>query len=1314
MPKTFTIGTYDKKHKENLAKRARKVQQLYDAAIKRIAQAAAPSLFDADTKKEFHFEDFPVLKKEMEALMQDLGSSLQANIEDGDQESWTLSNTKNDAMVDSIIGKKHLPKKVVQAWKHPHLEALNAFIARKEAGMNLSRRVWNLTQQFKSEMELALELGMGEGKSAAALSRDIRKYLVEPNKLFRRVRDKSGALRLSKAAAAYHPGQGVYRSSYKNALRMTATENNIAYRTADHNRWQTLPFVIGIEIHISNNHPTEDICDLFDGKRFPKDFKFTGWHPWCRCYAVSVLASQEEMDAYTTAIMNGEDVSHWKFTGQVEKMPKEFNKWMKDNQARIENATSMPYFIKKNDTFVRVDNLSDPGRKGIMQIITVGTAAPYLDILYGLKTDPDNSLKGRLGNLQGIHHRTFGDLDGFGELLQNLYATGDMILRRTGESVDTKFQMLKNQFATRFAQTTYELTNEDNYIHNGTFLAAIGATEDSLTIDGWSIDDSDETAIWILNGAPVMVNGQITTSGNRRILIEETEGRNMLRIINCGVTQDNTLIRQPGTHKEYAKPTDEKTDEDMGITADGFTEVQDTLYINARVYAKTAGTMTIGFSPATEVEGKKNELAAQSVKIAYSGEWQFVKLEGKWNGKGNFVLRYTGDMLVSFLAVTDKPIDNLQKTVSTQIIQTATNIKLLGENIDKVNGKTTQLGIELDAEKKNIRLYVDEQDKALQKDYTSQITITKESILQEVTERDEKLNETLSSSIKTEAGRIDLINSWQTDTETKISSIETSIDEIKLEVSSVTDTANETSAALANLTITVDEINTAVGKAATKDELQNNIDTLSNTISNLRTGEYYEQEGNPWQGWTPGGTEYKHNGAIWKYTGTTDGWLINGHIYRYKCYNDSDANSKYAWEDVTKTENTVTTVIQKQDSWTEAAGRFGADGKLKDTSYLMTTADKNELVSTYFNNDGSIKNTAGLVTTSAYAGLFLQAMQDNGVMTSADMSLYVTKDSGGYITNAKIKADRIVLEGATTINGTFSIDTDGYMQAIGGTIGGFEIGSNHIGTAKKTTSGSGGTDIGYGTEGLMSLYNDSIIFNGKNRQAILGQWATLGTPIMMRITDEVQDMIGRYGAVISVKGSISQNTALEIGGGHVAGFNTKTFVSGFGYVTQTTAPTRLNVNIDRTVGSAYISTEYHWRAKSTDTNGKDVAYETKTRDVYVYLPEMNHYDDGHIIHIKRGINNGNDVYLVPGKSKNLVYKLYANGYNGYYTTETGNTYILYDDNSYATSSDPLKIESEGDAMTFIYFKDLQLRVTKNNITTTYKGCWVQWKNPRTW
>lgn len=927
--------------------------------------------------------------------------------------------------------------------------------------------------------------------------------------------------------------------------------------------------------------------------------------------------------------------------------------WVKFKNFTSSVAEATPAnFIKKNDTFVRVDNLSDPGRKGIMQIITVGTAAPYLDILYGLKTDPDNSLKGRLGNLQGIHHRTFGDLDGFGELLQNLYATGDMILRRTGESVDTKFQMLKNQFATRFAQTTYELTNEDNYIHNGTFLAAIGATEDSLTIDGWSIDDSDETAIWILNGAPVMVNGQITTSGNRRILIEETEGRNMLRIINCGLTQANALIRQPGTHKEYTKPSETKNEDEMGTTGDGFTEVQDTLYINARVYAKTAGTMTIGFSPATEVGGKKNELAAQSIKIAYSGEWQFVKLEGKWNGKGNFVLRYTGDMLVSFLAVTDKPIDNLQKTVSTQIIQTATNIKLLGENIDKVNGKTTQLGIELDAEKEAIRLYVDTKDEALKTDYTSQISITKENILLEVTEKNNALNEELSSKINTEAGRIDLINSRQTDTESMISSIETSIKSIKLEVSDVKDTADKTSAALARLTITVDGISTAVGKAATKDELEANVKTLNDTMSNLRTGEYYEQEANPWNKWT-GGSEYKHNGAIWKYTGENNGWLIKGHIYRYKCYSDGSKNSKDAWEDVTKIENATTTVIQKADSWTETAGRFNASGQLVNTSYLMTTADKNQLVSTYFNNDGSLKNTAGLVTTSAYAGLFLDAIQDNGVMTSADMSLYVTKDSGGYITNAKIKADRIILEGAITANGTFRIDTSGSMQASAGQIAGMKI------------EGEGLTNEGFDNDAYIVLRNDTHkVFAGIGGNVLP---ASTGARAVARFTNEESSKFFgdvNYSIVCGAKGAVT-NVALDMTlGGYITGLRIKN--------------ARLSSG-----GSSYRS---------------PVAIPKGTTSVilggsgYYQLPQMNKEDDGYVVFIRNDYDGA--VHLRSNTS------ITSKG-------QTRTSFILYDRGSNTTD---LTIVSRGDSMILVYHRDVNIAGEEN----TKVGCWTQYKCPRDW
>lgn len=756
--------------------------------------------------------------------------------------------------------------------------------------------------------------------------------------------------------------------------------------------------------------------------------------------------------------------------------------WVKFDSftSSIEGATP-DKLIKKKDTFVRVDNLSDPDRKGIMQIITVGTAAPYLDILYGMKTDPEDCLKGRLGNLEGIHHRTFGDLTGFGELLQNLYATGDLVLRRTGESIDTKFQMLQNQFATRFAQTTYELTNEDNYIHNGTFLTATGKDSDSLIIDGWEIDETDESAIWICGGMPVMVNGQVTASGNRRVLIEATEGRNMLRIINCGLKQVNALIRQPGTHKEYNKPSGTKTDEGMGVTADGYTEVQDTLYISARVYAKTAGTMTIGFSPNTAVEGKKNELAAQSVNIAYSGEWQFIKLEGKWNGRGDFVIRYTGDMLLSFLAMTDKPIDNLQKTVSTQILQTASNIKLLGENIDKVNGRTTQLGIELDAEKKSIRAYVDEQDKALDKSFRSEISMTKNEIMASVTEKDKALETELSSWINIQAGRIDILNSWQTSTEKRMSSIETSIDSIKLEVSSVKDTAGKTSAALAKLTITVDGISTAVGKAATKKELSAAQDALSSEIDS-------------------------NDKEVRKY--------IDGI--------DSGIRSDYG--------TTVSLVKQKSDSWSVAAGAFYSDGTLRECGGLS--------VSTYFTNlfnkkitldaSGNVKNISksGLLVTADKTALETKISNVDGkIISSATIETMISNG----ISKASIRADQISLEGVVTANKYFKINTDGSMETIAGKIAGMKI------------SGDGLTNEGFDNDAYIVLRNDTHkVFAGIGGNVLP---ASTGARAVARFTNEESSKFFgdvNYSVVCGAKGAVT-NVALDMTlGGYITGLRIKT------------------------------------------------------------------------------------------------------------------------------------------------------------------------------
>lgn len=370
---TFKLGTFDEQHRRNVKTQAQKVDKIYQQAVAKVTRAAQRKVAGAKEDGVFRFSDFPALDKAVDGFIREMGKSLQLNIEQGDKDAWTLANTKNDCLVDTISAGYGIPRKRLESMKHPHLEALQAFMERTRQGMNLSsggtaedtmKGVWNLAQ-FKDELEMALSTGIGKGKSAAELGRDVRQYLKHPGKLFRRVRDKEGNLRLSKAAAAFHPGRGIYRSSYKNALRLTATENNIAYRTSDYTRWNNLPFILGIQTHLSNNHtlngkPFYDICDEFDGAKFPVEFKFTGWHPFCRCFATTILAGEEEREDYFNRMARGEDVSNYKFSGKVEEMPPAFRDWVSENHDRIANAKSMPYFLKDNPQFLEAAGYKIP------------------------------------------------------------------------------------------------------------------------------------------------------------------------------------------------------------------------------------------------------------------------------------------------------------------------------------------------------------------------------------------------------------------------------------------------------------------------------------------------------------------------------------------------------------------------------------------------------------------------------------------------------------------------------------------------------------------------------------------------------------------------------------------------------------------------------------------------------------------------------------------------------------------------------------------------------------------------------------------
>lgn len=350
---------YDKTHLRNMAAIGTRIDRIFKKATEEAAKIGVSIKAALPDDRIFSFADFPETKKQIERLLTALQQSMETTIVNGVRSAWTLSNNKNNALVSRILGDRvgDLSKEQYRRYFSTNGDALDAFLQRKEQGLNLSDRVWRYTTEFKREIELGLDLGIRTGESAAEMTRSLRQYLQHPDKLFRRVRDKHGNLKLSKAAKAFHPGRGVYRSSYKNARRLAATETNIAYRTSDHLRWQQMEFVVGIEIKLSNNHtlngvPLTDICDTLAG-RYPKDFKFTGWHPHCRCRAVTILKTEEEMARDTKRILDGRQPSA-DSANAVTDTPEAFKGWVENNRDRIANGHSLPYFIRDNAKYTGI------------------------------------------------------------------------------------------------------------------------------------------------------------------------------------------------------------------------------------------------------------------------------------------------------------------------------------------------------------------------------------------------------------------------------------------------------------------------------------------------------------------------------------------------------------------------------------------------------------------------------------------------------------------------------------------------------------------------------------------------------------------------------------------------------------------------------------------------------------------------------------------------------------------------------------------------------------------------------------------------
>ena len=258
----------------------------------------------------------------------------------------------------------------------------------------------------------------------------------------------------------------------------------------------------------------------------------------------------------------------------------------------------------------------------------------------------------------------------------------------------------------------------------------------------------------------------------------------------------------------------------------------------------------------------------------------------------------------------------------------------------------------------------------------------------------------------------------------------------------------------------------------------------------------------------------------------------------------------------------------------------------------------------------------------------------------SNMAKFVVTHGGRAILNDIILRGIIYAEGGVmksvkSPNGNFEIDEQGNaslrgeINATKGSIGGFTINSSYIGSNMRDSEGN--VIENSVTKGI-SIFNDFICFNAKDRQAIMGTWYSNGVPLLLRLIDTEKDFYGRKAAVIGTTGGFQYNTAISIIGGSIDGFNFKNKTVGFNKYqyseSQQTCPDLYEVTLSRDVAFVFVSPRCKWQGKDSET------FTDKQQNIVITLPDIHSYDDGHVIVFRRD----NTKSPLPNVQKSIILK----------------------------------------------------------------------------
>lgn len=324
---------------------------------------------------------------------------------------------------------------------------------------------------------------------------------------------------------------------------------------------------------------------------------------------------------------------------------------------------------QEGDSLVQLGNRTDKKRQNAITLSVYGDDAPSIHQYAGIDS---YSLAGKEVTVISPQGNKF---------------MGDFILK-TGINIMTQFKILEDLIYSEISKVLDEVQAKDNYLYNASFAS---------NTNGW--ETKNDVHFFTVNGKFLLVNDKFYSRKDAMAAVIRDGDRNVLRILSSGIKQSNADLANKPTYEEGEEPKK--------------------FFISFRYKVATAGTLTIGF-PGQNLHFTE--------RLEPSEEYAMKEYSGTWDGTGDFELKFTGDIYIHSLALTENAFEDLYTKLSSEIEQTAESIRLevkelsesnnqrfsqieqtaenLKLSVTKIEEDVTQLGLDINGVTDELKLYV--------------------------------------------------------------------------------------------------------------------------------------------------------------------------------------------------------------------------------------------------------------------------------------------------------------------------------------------------------------------------------------------------------------------------------------------------------------------------------------------------------------------------------------------------------------------------------------------------------------------------------